>query len=188
MRAGITIVSRGALLLAVRERHEPAGLRRPQLDRRRGLLPLPVARRPVSIQIGGQDFKRHRRLRAARAVFGGGSGPNDINNVIYVPYNVAHKLKPERLARDDTRHREGGADRTRRSTRSRTSLRVRRQVPFGKPNDFGMATAESIISQFRAITGGVAIAMVAISSVGLMVGGIGVMNIMLVSVTERTRR
>jgi putative ABC transport system permease protein len=66
-------------------------------------------------------------------------------------------------------------------------LRVRRQVPFNKPNNFGMATAESIIEQFRAITAGVAIAMVVISSVGLMVGGIGVMNIMLVSVTERTR-
>jgi putative ABC transport system permease protein len=66
-------------------------------------------------------------------------------------------------------------------------LRVRRQVPYSKPNNFGMATADSIIDQFRSITGGVAIAMVAISSVGLMVGGIGVMNIMLVSVTERTR-
>jgi putative ABC transport system permease protein len=66
-------------------------------------------------------------------------------------------------------------------------MRVRRQVPYSKPNNFGMATADSIIDQFRSITGGVAIAMVAISSVGLMVGGIGVMNIMLVSVTERTR-
>jgi putative ABC transport system permease protein len=66
-------------------------------------------------------------------------------------------------------------------------LRVRRQVPFGKPNSFGMETAESIISTFRSITSGVALAMVVISSIGLMIGGIGVMNIMLVSVTERTR-
>jgi putative ABC transport system permease protein len=66
-------------------------------------------------------------------------------------------------------------------------LRVRRGVPFKQPNDFGLSTAESIISYFRQITAGIAVAMVAISSVGLMVGGIGVMNIMLVSVTERTR-
>jgi putative ABC transport system permease protein len=66
-------------------------------------------------------------------------------------------------------------------------LRVRRQVAFDRPNNFGMATSESVVEQFRAITGGVAIAMIVISSVGLMIGGIGVMNIMLVSVTERTR-
>ena len=66
-------------------------------------------------------------------------------------------------------------------------LRVRRQVPLDKPNNFGISTADSIIETFRSITFGVAIAMVAISSVGLLVGGIGVMNIMLVSVTERTR-
>src|SRR5690349_23579691 len=66
-------------------------------------------------------------------------------------------------------------------------LRVRRQVSFGKPDNFGIETTESLISSFHAITGGIAIAMVVISSVGLMVGGIGVMNIMLVSVTERTR-
>src|SRR5690349_8678947 len=66
-------------------------------------------------------------------------------------------------------------------------LRVRRQVPFGAPDNFGIETTESLISTFHSITGGIAIAMVVISSVGLMVGGIGVMNIMLVSVTERTR-
>lgn len=67
------------------------------------------------------------------------------------------------------------------------SLRIRRQVPFGAPNNFGISTADSIIETFRSITFAIAIAMVAISSVGLLVGGIGVMNIMLVSVTERTR-
>ena len=50
-----------------------------------------------------------------------------------------------------------------------------------------METAASIIEQFQSITSGVALAMVVISSIGLMIGGIGVMNIMLVSVTERTR-
>ncbi len=69
----------------------------------------------------------------------------------------------------------------------RDLLRVRRQVPFAAPDNFGMETAESILDNFRSITAGLAIAMVVISSVGLMVGGIGVMNIMLVSVTERTR-
>ena len=67
------------------------------------------------------------------------------------------------------------------------TLRIRRQVPFNKPNNFGLSTADSIIETFRSLTAGVALAMVAISSVGLMVGGIGVMNIMLVSVTERTK-
>src|SRR5216684_4221755 len=67
------------------------------------------------------------------------------------------------------------------------TLRVRRQVPFGNPDNFGIQTTENLISTFHSITGGIAIAMVVISSVGLMVGGIGVMNIMLVSVTERTR-
>ena len=69
----------------------------------------------------------------------------------------------------------------------RDMLRVRRQVPFAAADNFGMETSESILDNFRSITAGLAIAMVVISSVGLMVGGIGVMNIMLVSVTERTR-
>jgi putative ABC transport system permease protein len=69
----------------------------------------------------------------------------------------------------------------------RDLLRRRRKVEFGKPDNFGISTSEQIITQFQAITGGVFALMVAISSVGLLIGGIGVMNIMLVSVTERTR-
>jgi putative ABC transport system permease protein len=66
-------------------------------------------------------------------------------------------------------------------------LRRRRHVKLSDPDNFGISTAESLISDFRAIIGTVALVMVVISSIGLLVGGIGVMNIMLVSVTERTR-
>jgi putative ABC transport system permease protein len=66
-------------------------------------------------------------------------------------------------------------------------LRVRRQVPFGEPDNFAMDTAASIIDTFKSITANVFLVMIVISSIGLMIGGIGVMNIMLVSVTERTR-
>jgi putative ABC transport system permease protein len=60
-------------------------------------------------------------------------------------------------------------------------------VPFNKPNDFGVMTPDKLIGNFRAITGGITLAMIFISSIALLVGGVGVMNIMLVSVTERTR-
>lgn len=66
-------------------------------------------------------------------------------------------------------------------------LRARRKVPFNKPNDFGILTPDKLIGNFRAITGGITLAMIVISSIALLVGGVGIMNIMLVSVTERTR-
>jgi len=66
-------------------------------------------------------------------------------------------------------------------------LRRRRHVKPADPDNFGISSAESLIEQFRQVIGTVALVMVVISSIGLLVGGIGVMNIMLVSVTERTR-
>lgn len=66
-------------------------------------------------------------------------------------------------------------------------LRVRRNVPYGNPNDFDIKTADNFIAQFDGIVGGIGAAAIAISMLGLLVGGIGVMNIMLVSVTERTK-
>ncbi len=137
------------------------------------------------IEIGGREF-RVVGVLAKREQFGGGEGSSDVNNVIYVPYNVARKLKPNA---DDVFilavARAGYLDQAKDDITD--LLRRRRQVPFDAPNNFSLETAESIVQQFRALTAGVAIAMIAISSVGLMVGGIGVMNIMLVSVTERTR-
>jgi putative ABC transport system permease protein len=66
-------------------------------------------------------------------------------------------------------------------------MRVRRKVGLGKPNDFSVMTQETLLNFWNQITGALFGVMVAISSIALMVGGIGVMNIMLVSVTERTR-
>jgi len=66
-------------------------------------------------------------------------------------------------------------------------MRARRKVPFNKPNDFAVITPDQLISQFRAITGGVTAAMVFVALLSLVIGGVGVMNIMLVSVTQRTR-
>jgi putative ABC transport system permease protein len=69
----------------------------------------------------------------------------------------------------------------------RTILRLERRVPYSAPDNFSVTTAEQMIEQFHSVTSIVALVMVILSSIGLLVGGIGVMNIMLVSVTERTR-
>jgi len=138
-----------------------------------------------TLEIGGEEFLVVGILQK-REQMGGGDGSNDVNNVIYMPFEVAHKLKPE--ADDLFILAVGHAGRLEEARDQIEDLLCqRRQVPFDKPNNFGIETADSIVQTFRSIMAGVALAMIAISSVGLMVGGIGVMNIMLVSVTERTR-
>jgi putative ABC transport system permease protein len=136
------------------------------------------------IGIGGRQFRVVGVLEKREQFLLGGD--DDQNNIIYVPFNVARKLKP---GSEDVYiqavARKGMMDEA--LDQITDLLRVRRQVPFGKPDNFGLQTAELFLSNFRSILSGVAIAMVVVSSVGLMVGGIGVMNIMLVSVTERTR-
>jgi putative ABC transport system permease protein len=139
-----------------------------------------------TIKIGGRDFRIVGVLQKREQFLFGGDGGDDINNVIFIPFNVAHKLRPD--ARDlfiIVNARPGLMQEAK--DQITDLLRKRREVPFDKPDNFGMATADSVIENFRSIMFAVAIAMVGISSVGLMVGGIGVMNIMLVSVTERTR-
>src|SRR5262249_13292983 len=69
----------------------------------------------------------------------------------------------------------------------REVLRRRRKVAYNKPDNFGISSADAIADQFHQITGMVALVTIVISSIGLMIGGVGVMNIMLMSVTERTR-
>ena len=69
----------------------------------------------------------------------------------------------------------------------RAVLRRRRHVPYSAPENFGLSTATEIADQFKQITGSVALLTAVVSSIGLLVGGVGVMNIMLMSVTQRTR-
>lgn len=66
-------------------------------------------------------------------------------------------------------------------------LRRRRRVPSGAKNDFGISSQDSLLDIYNQLTGATALVLTAISFVALMIGGIGVMNIMLVSVTERTK-
>lgn len=70
---------------------------------------------------------------------------------------------------------------------TRALLRMERRVGLSKGDNFSISTAEQMVEQFRGVVAMIAIVMVVLSSIGLLVGGIGVMNIMLVSVTERTK-
>ena len=139
-----------------------------------------------TLTVGGREFRVVGVLEKREQLFGGGEGSNDQNNIIFMPFSLAQKLKPRA---DDiwitVVAKPGMLPQA--VDEVTAQLRIRRQALFDQPNNFGLATADGIISTFRSITFGVALAMVVISSVGLMVGGIGVMNIMLVSVTERTR-
>ena len=139
-----------------------------------------------TIEIGGNEFRVIGTLEKREQLFGGGGGNNDQSNVIYMPMGAALKLKPNA---DDlfilAVAKEGMLEKAKDDVQD--LLRVRRQVPYGKPNNFAMETAASLIDQFNSITWMIVLFMFVISSVGLMIGGIGVMNIMLVSVTERTR-
>jgi putative ABC transport system permease protein len=118
--------------------------------------------------------------------FKGFLGDNPDDRDIFVPYWTYKKLYP--AAKDhfiSALAYRGRMDEAQDEIRG--LLRRRRHVKPSEPDNFGMATAESLIEEFRQIIGTVALVMVVISSIGLLVGGIGVMNIMLVSVTERTR-
>ncbi|HTQ53221.1 MAG TPA: ABC transporter permease [Bryobacteraceae bacterium] len=114
------------------------------------------------------------------------SFPGQDDNRILMPYFTMHKLYPSAnenmlivIARPGLLSRA--------EDEVRTILRIQRKVPSNKPDNFSLSTAQQMIEDFHRITGTVALVMVILSSIGLLVGGIGVMNIMLVSVTERTR-
>jgi putative ABC transport system permease protein len=113
-------------------------------------------------------------------------GDDQNDKVIMVPYNTYKKVYPE--ARDNficVLVQPGKMEQAKDEVTE--LLRRRRRVKPAEPDNFGISSAEAVINQFRQVISTVALVMVVISSIGLLVGGIGVMNIMLVSVTERTR-
>jgi len=117
---------------------------------------------------------------------GGFFGENGQDNQVAMPIETARLRYPQSdnffiTAKASAGRRDDAVEEV------RNALRRLRKVPKGQPDDFSLSTPDSIIENFNKITSTVLLVSIAISGVGLLVGGIGVMNIMLVSVTERTR-
>jgi putative ABC transport system permease protein len=115
------------------------------------------------------------------------SGKNPDDNAIHFPMTTFRHMHPETrdmqisIKYDDPKYRDLVEDEV------RELLRIRRRVKVQADDNFELTSPDAISKLWGQLTGGLAAFMIAVSSVGLMVGGIGVMNIMLVSVTERTR-
>ncbi|HEU5452817.1 MAG TPA: ABC transporter permease [Terriglobales bacterium] len=117
---------------------------------------------------------------------GGLGGPDNADKRVVIPYWTFRKLYPSAKQHGIRIEAKPGLLPAA-IDEGRVALRRMRRVPFDKPDNFSFDTAASLISNFHKIVGMVALAITVIASVGLMIGGVGVMNIMLVSVTERTR-
>jgi putative ABC transport system permease protein len=115
-----------------------------------------------------------------------GSMVSQADNYVYIPYGTFHKMLPAEKTHELIIQARSGK-RSQAMDEAESLLRRRRGVKRSEPNNFSLTTADSLVKQVDQFTGTIGIIAMAISSVGLLVGGIGVMNIMLVSVTERTR-
>jgi putative ABC transport system permease protein len=137
----------------------------------------------TQVRMGGYNFEIIGVLEKRKAGF---FGENEEDNAVYIPFRTAQKIAPAKgyllLVIQGKSGRVNEA-----LLQSEEILRRRRAVKFAAPNNFDIKTADKFIEQFDSITAMVGLIAIAISSLGLLVGGIGVMNIMLVSVTERTK-
>jgi len=137
------------------------------------------------VVIAGRTFTVIGVLDKQKSAFGGGKNPND--SFAYFTIPTFRKMHPEILDYwisakfDDQKNKELVTDEI------RELLRRRRKVRNEAEDNFAIFGSDSITKLWTQITGSLFLLMFGLSAVGLMVGGVGVMNIMLVSVTERTR-
>jgi putative ABC transport system permease protein len=120
--------------------------------------------------------------------FGGGSS----NHWFFIPFSTFdHQFPNIKMSRGDTIHIATVPYTPEQVPtvveKGRALLRTRRHVPYNAEDDFYILTPDKMIESFQGITRGITGAMIFIAFISLLIGGVGVMNIMLVSVTERTR-
>jgi len=116
----------------------------------------------------------------------GGFGMGNEDRRVLIPYSTFHKIYPG--AYENNFRMQAYPNLLDQAVdQAREVLRRRRNVPYNAKDSFSIETAEMQVQEFHNIVGMVALAAIVLSSVGLLIGGVGVMNIMLVSVTERTR-